>query len=262
AYVFRRTASGWAQETKLTAADALPGARFGDAVAAEGDRVFVGVPRDSAAFYGGGAVYVFARDAGTGTWVEEAKLLPSDLGTSYRFGVAVAVVGDLLAVGAPRATGAGFDTGAVYVFRRDATSGAWVEEAKLFSDTIGFDNVFGLDLALASGPAGEFVVANEAPKFDRFTAYVFARTGDPDGPNGGWGAWGRTLRRCTRSTARADRAAPCGWRKRCSPSASTRRPSMARSRASAIQATATPVWPTSTSGRPMPAVSCGWSGRS
>jgi len=186
AYVFRRTASGWAQETKLTAADALPGARFGDAVAAEGDRVFVGVPRDSAAFYGGGAVYVFARDAGTGTWVEEAKLLPSDLGTSYRFGVAVAVVGDLLAVGAPRATGAGFDTGAVYVFRRDATSGAWVEEAKLFSDTIGFDNVFGLDLALASGPAGEFVVANEAPKFDRFTAYVFARTGDPDGPNGGW----------------------------------------------------------------------------
>jgi len=69
AYVFERSASGWAQTAKLTASDPTPNAQFGRAVTVEGDIVAVGAPVSD-------AVYVFAR--GAGGWTQEARLTPSD----------------------------------------------------------------------------------------------------------------------------------------------------------------------------------------
>jgi FG-GAP repeat protein len=74
-----------------------------------------------------GAVYVFQRHENT--WSEEARLVGGGAGFGSRFGSAVALDGDRLAVGAP---GEGEETGAVYVFRRDARG--WREETRLLPE--------------------------------------------------------------------------------------------------------------------------------
>ena len=77
-----------------------------------------------------GGAYLFRRV--DGTWIEEAKLLGSDVVDDDRFGSAVGIDGDVIVVGAPRkddADGNRFGAGTAYVFRR--VDDTWTEEAKL-----------------------------------------------------------------------------------------------------------------------------------
>lgn len=120
AYLFRRDASGqWVQEAKLVARTGGEGALLGASVAILGDEVVAGAPgRDQ----GTGAVFVFARDGGSGEWREVTRLLPFAGGPRSQFGASLAVVGDELWVGAPLSDQA---SGAVYRISRDAATGAW-----------------------------------------------------------------------------------------------------------------------------------------
>ncbi len=142
-YVFERNTGGalcpisgtsdpWCQQAKVTAADAEFGFEaFGEAVAIEGDTLFVGARRDDAVGddplvrLQAGSVYVFTRAGGV--WTQQAKLIASDAtdDVQSRFGAVLAVDGDVLAVTATRHP----DGGTVYVFRNNA--GEWIEEAKL-----------------------------------------------------------------------------------------------------------------------------------
>ena len=105
--------------TKLVPEGAPDGAAFGSAVAVEqGAFAAIGAPKEiDASGRQAGAVYVSSLD-GPGSW----RLTPSDAATRYQFGRAVDLDGGVLAVGASYAT---------YVFRFDAGSSGWVEEAKL-----------------------------------------------------------------------------------------------------------------------------------
>ncbi|HVM55185.1 MAG TPA: hypothetical protein VM262_18515, partial [Acidimicrobiales bacterium] len=90
AYVFVRSAGTWAQQQKLTAADAAAGDRFGISVAVSGDTAVVGAYLDDApAGMDSGSAYVFVRSAGT--WAQQQKLAASDADAGDRFGIAVAV---------------------------------------------------------------------------------------------------------------------------------------------------------------------------
>lgn len=88
AYVFVRSAAGWAQQAKLTASDAVPGAQFGDAVAVDGDTAVITAPGTASAE---GSAYVFVR-SGT-NWTQQAKLTASDGAANNYFGLSVSVNG-------------------------------------------------------------------------------------------------------------------------------------------------------------------------
>lgn len=209
AYVFERRNGRWEQVAYLKPDNPDARDRFGTAVAISGQRVLVGAPRESSRATGvngdgdsngslnSGAVYVFARTR-LG-WVQEAYLKASNTGSNDRFGAALAIDGDSVAVGAPgegsdaigvdgdQDNNFAIDSGAVYVFERDE-NWAQVAYVKAFNTEIG--DAFGVSvdispLELLVGAIGEDGSASgvngpyDNLRTDAGAAYVYLRDG-PD----------------------------------------------------------------------------------
>jgi trimeric autotransporter adhesin len=84
------------QGTPIKASDTSAGDDFGDAIAVSGDVMAVGAPGKNAT----GAAYLFRRTGAS--WTQDGTALrPSGLGGDDRFGNAVGLSTDTLAVGAP-----------------------------------------------------------------------------------------------------------------------------------------------------------------
>ncbi len=178
AYVFTRTAAGWALQQTLVPADAAPNTYFGRSVAISADRVVVGA--DSAATPTtafGGAAYVFARVGSS--WSQEAKLAAADGDSPDLFGRSVAISGSTVAVGAPWDDHAAVvDAGSVYVFVLQGGTTSWVLQQKLTASDPAAGDAFGSAVALEGGT----VVAGAPPEdnangTDAGSAYVFQRSG-------------------------------------------------------------------------------------
>lgn len=152
AYVYERAGGDWTPAATLTAADGDRGDRLGTAVDASGDVAVAGAPGASDA---GGAAYVFER-SGAGNWSQVARLTPGG-GVGDRFGVAVAVEGDAVLVGAP-----GGGDGAVHVF--DRSGGDWGRRATLIAPdgraAFGVAVALGSDAALVGAPGGRMGAAH------------------------------------------------------------------------------------------------------
>jgi hypothetical protein len=146
---------------------------FGRAVAIDGDTVVVGAPtRNALQGHESGSVYVFRRgDA----WANPIRLTASDADAAYQhdehFGSAVAIAGDILAIGAPTADdpGRGDNAGAVYIFAR--SSDEWIEQSQLAADDAAASAEFGSVLAI-SGDTLAVANGHGAQK-----VYVFRRNG-------------------------------------------------------------------------------------
>ncbi len=93
--------------------------RFGEAIALGGNLLVVGAKGDNTAAPNAGAVYVFRRFGVGSTFQLTNKLLAPNAGISDCFGASVAVLGNVIAVGAPRADDTAFDAGAVYIYKFD-----------------------------------------------------------------------------------------------------------------------------------------------
>lgn len=121
-HVFTRSGAAWSLAQTL--APAIASSNYGRSVAVEGDTIVVGDGGHyviSELVNIGARVYV--RDGAT--WVERASLLPTGTTPSWKYGAAVAIDGDRIAVSDPRATNAANETtGNVYLFGRDG-AGAW-----------------------------------------------------------------------------------------------------------------------------------------
>gem|GEM_PF-3531710 len=133
AYLYGRDTGGanaWGEVAKLDPPDLEEDDLFGDAVDLSNGIVAVGSPRDDDAGRDAGAVYLFEETA-PGVWGVVAKLTASDATTNDEFGKALAIEGDRLVVGAPRANGADGPAGAVYVFQREADTATWIEVHKV-----------------------------------------------------------------------------------------------------------------------------------
>jgi hypothetical protein len=145
-------------EGTLGAGDSTSGQSFGQAVAMDGDVAIIGA---SGSDSNEGAVYVYRRAAGT--WSQEAKLSPGDLGIADLFGFGVALAGDLAVGGAPDSLdligGSATGPGAVYLFR-DA-GGTWPQEDKLQAsdgqawDRFGWSVAAGGDVVVVGAPGDE-----------------------------------------------------------------------------------------------------------
>jgi hypothetical protein len=209
-YVFRRQGTTWTQDAYIKASNAEQADSFGASVGLSGDTLAVGAPAEAGGTSGvnadprdntariAGAAYVFRRSGGK--WAQDAYLKASNAEAGDRFGMTLALSGDLLAVGAPwegssargvnadQADNGAANAGAVYVFRRDRT--AWQQEAYLKASNTGIGDNFGLSLALSGttlvvGAGGEDS-AGKGPFADQSdnkgdsagAAYVFDRGQD------------------------------------------------------------------------------------
>jgi hypothetical protein len=168
-YVFARSGGVWSQQSYLKASNTEVDDWFGFTLALEGDLLAVGARNEDSAATGvggnqgdnsamdSGAVYLFLR--GPGAWSQVAYLKASNTGATDYFSAALALSGDLLAVGAyqedSNAVGVGGTqgdesadaSGAVYMFRRD--SGFWAQHAYLKASNTGTGDAFGYSVALS-----------------------------------------------------------------------------------------------------------------
>ena len=144
-------------------------ARFGLAIAVEGDTFVVGAHFNSEFT---GAAYVFTRTGNT--WTQTQRLVAGDARQGDGFGSAVVIEGDTMVVGARTADplpGIGEQAGAAYVFTR--TGNTWTQTQQLVAGDPQESGRFGVDIAID----GDTMVIG-APALDDVAqaSYVFTRT--------------------------------------------------------------------------------------
>jgi hypothetical protein len=172
---------------------------FGYSVAVSGDTVVVGayaekssttgvnsLPDEGASY--AGAAYVFTRSGST--WSQQAYLKASNTEERDFFGIAVAVSGDTVVVGAygeggnatgvnaaltggsgTQADNSAVSSGAAYVFTRSGST--WSQQAYLKASNTGENDAFGFSVAVS----GETVVVGALGENSSGAAYVFTRSG-------------------------------------------------------------------------------------
>ena len=182
AYVFTRSGTSWAQESKLVPSDSQASAQFGHScsISSDGTRAIVGAYGDNET--GGsasGAAYVFTRS--DTSWVQEIKLVPSDseAGASFGYSCSISDDGTRAIVGAylDDATGGG-DSGSAYVFTRSGTS--WAQEIKLVPSDSEASANFGISCSISGDGTRAIVGAyldDETGGANSGAAYVFTRSG-------------------------------------------------------------------------------------
>jgi hypothetical protein len=126
-YVFSGSGSSWTQEAKLLATDGSVTSYFGNQLSVSGSAV--AVASLDAGPNGEGAAYLFT-SSGSG-WSQAAEFNPpSAAGSGSEFGVAVAVSGNTVLVGAPGATvGDNRGQGVVYAYTQSGS--AWPQTGTL-----------------------------------------------------------------------------------------------------------------------------------
>ncbi|MDQ3037768.1 MAG: FG-GAP repeat protein, partial [Myxococcota bacterium] len=185
AYVFERTATGWIERATLVPPMVSPGDDAGESVALSGDTIVIGSPRDNDPVYSAaGAVDVFRRVAAG--WTHEARIANPDATVSNElFGRSVAIVGDVMVVGAPGdRTGGTFGAGGAYVYRRTGT--VWASEGTLLWSRLSSNDNFGFSVAtdgtrIAVGAPYEngMILEGGVVRYEDVGAvFVFARAGD------------------------------------------------------------------------------------
>ena len=109
AYVFTEPSNGWAdgsvvtETAKLTASDGADSDQFGRSVAVDGNTIVVGAHQNDDDGTDSGSIYVFIKP--TNGWTDTTgtvKLTASDGKAGDRFGIALALDGDIALVAAPR----------------------------------------------------------------------------------------------------------------------------------------------------------------
>lgn len=131
-YEFEDPIQQWVYLSEFRAGDSGANKWFGERLAISGDYVAIGVPRDDPNGVGSGSAYVFKRSGAT--WVQQAKIIPSDGAAEYRFGSDVAIDLDTIAVGAAEDWPAAKRSGSVYLYRGSNTS--WPLEQKVYDSSV------------------------------------------------------------------------------------------------------------------------------
>ena len=143
AYLFESVQGSWLERARLSPASG-PVAHFGTALALEADRALVGAWGEDGAGTDAGAVFVYERAAGA--WPQVQLLRALDAQPDDHFGEALALEGELLAVGAPHDAHLALDAGSVYLFER--SGGVWQQSYKLYALDGESGDLFGSALAL------------------------------------------------------------------------------------------------------------------
>lgn len=170
-YIYAFDGVSWVFEAKLQEAATSAGARFGNSIAIDGDRLLVGAPLQS----GGGLVWVYDFDGAS--WNNTAVLDASDDASDDEFGFSVDLEGTRAIASAHlQDDGSLANAGAVYIYDFDGLS--WNETTKLSAEADANSQAnFGYSSVLIDGAAvvGAFQAHSAAANFTG-AAYIFRET--------------------------------------------------------------------------------------
>ena len=148
AFILRFDGGAWFSQVEVSDSQAGAAAAFGAAVACGPDTIAVGAPESTEQVgAGAGRVRIFVRAGqvwNTGQALRAPYPDPGD-----RFGIAVAMDGDLLAIGAPGDDDLEINAGAVYLFK--VQGGQFVQVAKVLAPNPTLEDAFGSAVALRNG---------------------------------------------------------------------------------------------------------------
>lgn len=167
--VYRYNTINWAVETQIVGPDASGASEFGAAVDVDDPYVVVSAPAV-------GQAWVFYR--GPVGWQSQGRLRPRSGVAEVGYGAAVAIFGDVIAVGSSgEDVGGVIDAGAAYMFRRTDTR--WTQQRRVRAQTPVVGGRFGASVALV----GETLVVGESGRavagVERAgSASVFTRRGN------------------------------------------------------------------------------------
>jgi len=173
AYVFLNTGGVWHAQAKLTAEGGSRDDYFGYSVSLSGNRALVGAYGDYSGGSGGGAAYIFERDA-AGTWGQVARLTANDAAALDAFGHSVSLSGDIALVGASGDDDRGDGSGSAYIFGR-GTGGSWGQLRKLTASDGAALDAFGNSVSLSGDTALVGAWGNDDQGGESGSAYVFQR---------------------------------------------------------------------------------------
>ncbi|MCP4105940.1 MAG: hypothetical protein GY749_10450 [Desulfobacteraceae bacterium] len=172
AYIFKRDGILWAQQAKLTAADAQQTDLFGKSVCISGDYAIVGAYLDDDDdMINSGSAYIFKRDGIS--WNQQTKITASDATESDCFGYSVSISGDYAIIGAHWDDDNGSKSGSAYIFNRDGTS--WTQQAKITASDAASEDYFGKSVSIW----GDYVIVgaygDDSNGIKSGAAYIFKR---------------------------------------------------------------------------------------
>jgi hypothetical protein len=182
AYVFVRSGSSWTQVQKLFASDADGFDFFGQSVdlSIDGSVALIGATSSTCVNFPSicGAAYVFVRTGGS--WIETARLDPSNPMGTENFGLSVSLSDDgtIALIGAPGSDCGGVPCGQAYVFVGSGTT--WTEEGKFTDSNPGFFDQFGFAVSLSSDGSVALVgeLSDDCTAGSQCgAAYIFERDG-------------------------------------------------------------------------------------
>lgn len=181
AYSFYRTGSTWYPVDRLVSPTPEPYERFGDRIVIDGDTAIIGssraTRRDGQTEYPyHGEAHVFVFDPVFFHWTHDAVLTPSAQSASL-FGLALALRGDSLLIGAPDGT----DTlGSVFHFTR--SNGIWTEQSRItapYGAAADFGQSVAMfeDMAVIGAPGDDSSIFGSILGRRPGAAYIFQMTG-------------------------------------------------------------------------------------
>lgn len=169
---------GVVQESqKIVGSEPGSGDQFGFAVAIGDSAIVVGTRLSDSA-------YIFERDApGSDTWVEVARVRPSDGMTNIEFGQSVAVSGETVVVGAPAAQHTCLpgpmicSSGAAYIYERDqGEASQWGAVKRIVASDPGDGARFGISVALDEDTIAVGSDGDDFAGSNTGSTYIFERS--------------------------------------------------------------------------------------
>lgn len=160
-YVFEFRAGEWVLADRIVPAGVEPFESFGTSLALRGDTLFVGSSSHGAGIAHSGSVFVFERR--DGRFQESGKLVHSEVGAFFSFGLSLAV-GETTAVASvlrPRVAGQPTTIGMVFERRR----GEWIQSSVLTDGGTSTER----PVVTAAAIDGDTVVLAAPKEDDRFT---------------------------------------------------------------------------------------------
>jgi len=175
AYVFVRSGNRWIEQDKLAPTISDSNDRFGYSVDVTGNTAIVGAYGDDDQGGSAGTAYVFIRNGEN--WSLEQKLFAGDAEANDQFGGAVGIDGDLAVIGARYEDERGDNSGAAYIFERDA--GVWTETKKLMSAVVDSadHDAFGHSVAISNDAVVVGKYSDDEAATNAGAAYIFRNSG-------------------------------------------------------------------------------------
>lgn len=185
-YIYNRSGNDWVFQQKVFANDGAESNLFGYGVLLYQNSLYVGSPNHAwNGAYNQGSVYVYNQVGNV--WTAITQVNPTVAIPDAYFGASLAMHGNTLVVGAPRANTYNTDDGAAYAFIRSGNSFSQQNKFTFHSQNFGyFGNAVAIEnnLLVISCPNGGSVVSGNPPGF----LVTYLRTGttwtptDNDGP--------------------------------------------------------------------------------